>query len=260
MADKVLLKVEGNIATVTLNRPEVLNAFDSGVWAGLEKAALRIMSKPKINVVILTGAGDRAFTAGIDLKAVTSGGLPTAGHRRRKGLDTLWMMKQVFTMYEDLPVPVIAAINGYCLGAGLELILCCDIRLAAEHAVFSLPEVDIRAVPDMGGTQRLPRLVGPGHAKELTYTARRIDAAEALRIGLVDHVYPKDKLLEEARRLAEEIASKDAAIVQASKKAINAAMSAGLEAGLKYETALAAGTLGEGRRLAQAAAELRKKK
>lgn len=258
MADKVLLKVEGNIATVTINRPEVLNAFDSAVWAGLERAALSIMSQPNINVAIVTAAGERAFTAGFDLKAA-AGGVFSAGHRRRKGLDNLWAMKQVFTMYEDLPVPVIAAINGYCLGAGVELALCCDIRLAAEHALFSVPEVNIGTVPDMGGTQRLPRLIGAGPAKELLYTGRRIDAAEALRIRLVDHVYPKDRLMAEARKLAEEIAGKDAATVQALKKAVNAALSPGLEVGLRYETALAQMNLGEGKQLAKAAARLKGK-
>jgi len=259
MNDKVLLQVEGSIATVSLNRPEVLNAFNSGVWAGLEKAALSIMAQPKINVVILTGAGDRAFSAGMDLKAVSSGAGLTGGHRRRKGFDRMWAEKQIFTMYETLSVPVIAAINGYCLGAGLELILCSDIRLAAEHAIFGLPEVDIRAIPDMGGTQRLPRLVGSGHAKELIYTACRIDAAEALRIGLVDHIYPREQLMAEARRLAEEIASKDPAAVQAAKNAINVATTPGLEEGLRYETALALSTQGMGSKLAEAAAELYKK-
>jgi len=259
MEDRVLLQVEGSIATVTLNRPQVLNAFDSGVWAGLEKAALKIIAQPKINVVILTGAGDRAFSAGMDLKAVSSGGVSTAGHRRRKGFDGMWIQKQIFTMYEDLAVPVIAAINGYCLGAGLELILCCDIRLAAEHAIFGLPEVDIRAVPDMGGTQRLPRLVGPGYAKELILTAHRINAAEALRIGLVEHVYPREQLMAEARKLADEIASKDPEAVQAAKRAITAATSLGLAAGLRYETALAMTTQGEGKKLAKAAAELYKR-
>jgi len=260
MSDKVLLQVEGNIATVTINRPEVLNAFDSGVWDGLEEAALSIVEQPEINVVILIGAGDRAFSAGLDLKVVSSGasGL-SERHRRREGFDSMWTMKQTFAMYDDLAVPVIAAINGYSLGVGMELILCCDIRLAAEHAVFGLPEVDIRAIPDVGGTQRLPRLVGPGRAKELIYTARRIDAAEALRIGLVDHVYPRGQLMAEARKLAEEIASKDPAVIRVAKRAINAATSPGLEAGLRFETALALVTQGEGTKLAEAAAKLYKK-
>jgi len=259
MEKSVLLQVEGNIAIVTLNRPAVLNAFNSSVWAGLEKAALSIMAQPNVNAVILTGAGERAFTAGMDLKAVSSGAIFTGGHRRRKGYDRLWTDKQIFTMYEELTVPVIAAINGYCLGAGMEIILCCDIRLAADHAIFALPEVDIRAVPDMGGTQRLPRLVGLGCAKELIYTARRINAAEALRIGLVDHVYPREQLMSEARKLAKEIASKDPDAVQASKRAINASVSAGLAVGLQYETALAQATQGQGKKLAKAAGELYKR-
>ena len=260
MDDKVILQVDGSIATVILNRPQVLNALDSGMWAGLERAALSIMSQPRINVVILTGVGDKAFSAGLDLKAASSGSFPTARHRRRKGLDKILTLNHIFTMYEDLAVPVIAAVNGYCLGVGVELILCCDMRLAAEHAIFGLPEIDLGTIPDMGGTQRLPRLVGPGPAKELIYTARRINAAEALRIGLVDRVYPRAQLMAEARKLAEEIASKNPAAMQAAKKAINAAFSTVLEAGLRYETALAVSTVGEGKKFAQAAAALQKRK
>jgi len=260
MSDKVLLQIDKNVAVVVLNRPQILNALDSGVWVGLERAALSIMSQPKINAVIVTGAGDRAFSAGLDLNELASGSIHSTGRRRRKGFDKLWVMKQVFTMYEELPVPVIAAINGYCLGAGVEFILCCDIRLAAGHAIFGLPEVGIGAIPDMGGTQRLPRLVGPGYAKELIYTSRRIDAAEALRIGLVDHVYDREQLMVEARKLAEEIASKDPAIVQAAKRAINAAMFTGLEIGLRYETALALAALDERRTFTEAAAIVKRSK
>jgi len=169
-------------------------------------------------------------------------------------------MKDIFSMYENLPVPVIAAINGYCIGAGLELVLACDIRLASETAIFSIPEITLGVIPDMGGTQRLPRIVGPGKAKELIYTGRRIDAAEALRIGLVDHVYPKDSLMSEARKLAEEIATQAPAAVQGAKRAINVAMSHSLEVGLTYETAIALTSAGSAEAFRQGAEAFAQKK
>jgi len=243
-SEKVLLKIEGPIATITLNRPEKLNAMDREVWLGLEAAADAIKRQPEVHVVILTGAGDRAFSAGIDLKEVADplGGF--LGRPVRSGFESMQQMKDVFSMYENLAVPVIAAINGYCIGGATELVLTCDIRLASESAVFSIPEINYGVIPDMGGTQRLPRIVGPGKAKELIYTGRRIDAAEALRIGLVDHLYPKDSLMSEARQLAEEIAAQEPAAVQGAKRAINVAMSHSLEVGLIYETATALASMG----------------
>lgn len=252
-SEKVLLEIEGGVATITLNRPEKLNALDAEVWLRLEEAADGIKRQPEVRVAILTGAGDRAFSAGIDLKEVANplGGF--LGRPVRGQVESLQQMKDVFSMYENLAVPVIAAINGYCLGAGLELVLTCDIRVAAESAIFSIPEITFGIVPDMGGTQRLPRIVGPGKAKELIYTGRRIDAAEALRIGLVDHLYPKDSLMNEARQLAEEIASQEPAAVQGAKRAINVAMSHSLEVGLIYETATAVSAMGSAERLREGA-------
>ncbi len=249
MSSKVVLHVEGSMATITLNRPEVLNAFDSDTWASLEKVALDIISQPEIRVVILTGAGDRAFSTGLDLKALASGPI-RAPIPHRNGIDLVAKLQQIFNMYDELPVPVVAAINGYCLGVGLELSLCCDIRIAAENAVFALPEVDLGIIPDMGGTQRLPKIVGPGHAKEIIYTARRINAAEALRIGLVNHVYPEEQLMKEAHGLADKIATKQPASVQAAKKAINVGTSAGLHTGLAYENALVANVVSEVKKVA----------
>ena len=260
MGDEVNFQIECNIATIVLNRPEVLNALNSEMWAGLEKAALSIISRPGINVVLLTGAGDRAFSTGLDLKAAALGKIPTAGHRRRGVIDTLTTVRHIFTVYEELPVPVIAAVNGHCIGAGLELTICCDIRLASEKALFSLPEVLGGAIPDMGATQRLPQLISHGYAKELIYTGRRIDAGEALRIGLVDHIYPADQLMANARLLAEEIAAKHPPTVQAAKKAINFSRSANLHMGLAYETALAAGPFTERRNVADVSANLQKQK
>jgi enoyl-CoA hydratase len=257
--DKVLLKVEGTLAMVVLNRPEAMNALNKEVWEGLARAASAIQEDHKVRVVILTGAGDRAFSAGLDIKAVTAGWNVLESTPHRTGPDAMTYLKNAFTAYENLPVPVIAAINGYCLGAAFELTLCCDIRIASETASFSLPEVQLGALPDMGSTQRLPRIVGPGRAKELIFTSRRIDAAEALRIGLVDQVYPKDKLMPEVRKLAEVIASHDPAIVQAAKRAVNAAVNHGLDAGLNYETSLAM-SVRSGRGIASGAAAFLKEK
>jgi len=189
LSKEVLLEVKGAIATVTLNRPEVLNAFDSTLVNGLKAAAVQIQDDPGIRVVILTGAGDKSFCAGIDLKKAVGGTEAVfSGISTKKDLSEYEfnkIIRDVFATYDTMPVPVIAAINGYCLGMGLELALACDIRIAAETASFSIPEVTIGTIPDCGGTQRLPRIVGPGKAKELIFTGRRIDAAEALRIGLV---------------------------------------------------------------------------
>jgi len=251
--EKVLLKIEGPIATVTLNRPEKLNALNIEVWHGLEEAADAIKHQPEVRAVIVTGAGDRAFSSGLDLQMAASLEGISPGRPFRDGFENLQQMKGIYTAYETLSVPVIAAINGYCLGAGMELVLACDIRLASDTAIFSIPEVNFGVIPDMGGTQRLPRIVGPGKAKELIFTGRRIDAAEALRIGLADHIYPKDMLMSEARQLADEIASQPPAAVRGAKRAINVAMSHSLEVGLNYETVTAADVMGSAQQLREGA-------
>ena len=233
--DVVRVDIEDTIATVLLNRPEAMNALNQEVWLGLQKAAQSIKENSDVRVAIMTGAGEKAFSAGIDLKMVASGGGAQVfpGYRQFDSLDN---MKMIFTMYEELAVPVIAAINGYCMGAAMELVLCCDMRLACDTAVFALPEITFGVVPDMGSTQRLPRIVTPGVAKELILTGRRIDATEALRVGLVDHVYPKDQLIAEARKLAEEIAKLNPRVVQGAKRAANLTMSTPLDIGLRMET------------------------
>ena len=236
---KVLMEVDDKVAMITLNRPEIRNAVDGGVIEGLRAAAERILSETEIRVAIITGAGDRAFSSGLDLKAAMSGEGILTSRVVRSEFDALQMAGQIYIMFETLPVPVIAAINGYCLGIGLELALVCDIRLASETAIFSVPEVQMGSIPDVGGTQRLTKIVGAGKAKELIYTGRRIEAAEALRIGLVEHVYPVDKLVEEAKKLAQEIASVAPALIQGAKRAINVAMSYPLELGLNYEAVTA---------------------
>ena len=234
---------ELGIATVTLSRPEAANAFNKDMWLGLRDRALNIKENPKVRVAIITGAGDKAFTAGMDLKMISGSGAGSSNMfpNYRQGYDTLYGLKMILTSWEELAVPVIAAINGYCLGAGTEFILCCDMRLASENAVFGLPEMKFGVMPDLGSTQRLPRVIGPGLAKELIITARRINAAEALRIGLVDHVYPKQDLMAEARKLAEEIAQMNPRLVEGAKRAINMSMSTPLDWGLRLETDICLG-------------------
>jgi enoyl-CoA hydratase len=241
--DAVRVDIEDNIATVTINREEARNALNHDGFSGLGDAARSLHNNSEVRAVILTGAGNRSFSAGIDLKMVASGAGPTAifsGYRR--GYDQLFALKSIFTAFEDLAPPVIAAINGYCLGAGFELSLCCDMRLAVDSAVFALPEVQLGVIPDLGSTQRLPRIVSPGIAKELILTGRRIDAAEALRVGLVDHVYPADQLMAEARKLAGEIASLNPSVVQGAKRAANLWMTTPLDAGLRLETDICIGS------------------
>lgn len=240
----VLYGLKDGVATVTLNRPEKANAFDGEMWLALEKVAEEIRLNREVRVVILTGEG-KAFCGGLDLNQAAAEGVTLGREAARGGFDTLQYVSKVFTLYEQLPVPVIAAINGGCIGLGFELALACDIRIAAESAVFSIPEVQFGLVPDCGGTQRLPRLIGPAMAKELILTGRRIDASEALRIGLVNHLYPAERLLAEAEKMAAEIASHSVQAVQTSKRCINAAMNNTLDAGLQFETASALSVLGD---------------
>ena len=239
----ILTDIDNTVATITINRPEAMNALNSDAFLGLKEAAIRIKEDPDIRVVIITGAGEKSFSAGIDLKGVAQGqGGSNTFSQYRIGYDRLYALKSIWTMYENLAVPVIAAINGYCFGAGFELTLCCDMRLASDTALFSLPEIRFGVIPDLGSTQRLPRIVSPGIAKELIITGRRIDAAEALRTGLVDHVYPGNQLMSEALKLAEEIVRHDPRIVEGAKRAVNMAMSTPLDTGLRLETDICLGS------------------
>jgi len=257
--DRVALEIEEGIATVTLNRPEVLNALNAEMWQGLEDAAAAVGRNPEVRVVILTGAGDRAFSSGLDLKAAAQGkGFPRVGVRI--GPDSLTAIKHYISIYQELSVPVIAAIQGYCLGGGCQLALACDIRIASEDAIFAIPEVKVLGiVPDLGGTQRLPRLVGPGQAKLLLMTGRRIGAQEAYRIGLVEELHPKDRFLAAAKGLAQEIASLNPDAIQGIKRAVNVAMSHSLDVGLAFETATALSVPGVGERVRQGASAFSEK-
>lgn len=227
----IYTKDEKGIVTVTINRPEVRNALNIAVRKELRKAIEEISQDKDIRVVIITGAGDKAFISGADLNELKDA-TPLSIDEYAATLG-----QQLYTDIENLRVPVIAMINGFCLGGGLELAMCCDIRIASTNAKFGQPEINVGFFPGGGGTQRLPRLIGWGRAKELIYTGRMLDAAEADRIGLVNRVVPPEKLETETRQMAENIASKSPLTIALIKKVINRGFYTDLAAGLSNERA-----------------------
>ena len=225
------VRKDGAIATVTLDRQEALNAFDREQLRALRHALRGLHEDRTVRCVVLTGAGERAFAAGADIKAM-------AGMSPDEALAFGRLGHACASAIEGLPQPVIAAVNSFALGGGCELALACDIRLASERAVFGQPEVGIGILPGWGGTQRLPRLIGPGLAAELIFTGRRVGAEEALRIGLVNAVYPPDRLLPEAQALAEKIAANSPRALTAAKRAMSLAFAGNPAAGLATEATL----------------------
>lgn len=209
----VAFEQRGPIGVLTMNRPEALNALNEQVLRDLDAALDAVEANDEVLVVILTGAG-RSFVAGADIAQMKD---LTPVQAKKFGS----YGNQVFLKLENFPKPVIAAVNGFALGGGCELSMACDIRLASEKAKFGQPEVGLGITPGFGGTQRLARLVGPGMAKQMVYTARNIKADEALRIGLVNAVYPLAELYAAAEKLASQIAANAPIAVRAAKKAIN---------------------------------------
>ncbi len=246
MTHKVQVEIEAPVATITLNKPERLNALDVEMWEAIGGAAEAIDAAPGVRVAILMGAGG-AFCAGLDVKAgstLSELGLEDSPAKALPAIRRhLGRLQSCFSRLEACRVPVIGALERICIGGGLELALCCDIRLAAEGTIFSIPEVRLGIVPDMGGTQRLPRTVGIGLAKELIYSARRVDAAEALRIGLVNAVHPAGELQARVAELAAEIAENAPLAVQAAKRSINGTYWREIGSWLDREAAEAAGPL-----------------
>jgi enoyl-CoA hydratase len=214
MDPSLLLDRDGAVATITLNRPAVLNALNAELLARLDDALATIEGDATVRVAIVTGAGERAFAAGADIAelAQLDGAVAGAALARRG--------QRITQRIEALRVPVIAAVNGFALGGGCELAMACDIRIASENAKFGQPEVNLGIPPGYGGTQRAARLLGTGAAMLLCTTGAIVDAAEALRIGLVQRVVPAADLLGEARALAATIASKAPLAVTAAKRAI----------------------------------------
>jgi len=246
MTHKVQVEIKAPVATITLNKPERLNALDVEMWDAIGGAAKAIDAAPEVRVAILMGAGG-AFCAGLDVKAgstLSELGLEDSPAKALPAIRRhLGRLQSCFSCLEACRVPVIGALERVCIGGGLELALCCDIRLAAEGTIFSIPEVRLGIVPDMGGTQRLPRTVGIGLAKELIYSARRVDAAEALRIGLVNAVHPAGDLQARVAELAAEIAANAPLAVQAAKRSINGTYWREIGSWLDREAAEAAGPL-----------------
>jgi enoyl-CoA hydratase len=211
--ERVKVQREGAVATVTIDRPEARNALDAETLDALDAAFAALDADPALRAVVLTGAGDRAFVAGADIKAMA--GLDEAGARAfaERG-------HRVADRIEATRVPVIAAVNGVALGGGCELVLACDFAYAARTAKLGLPEVGLGVIPGFGGTQRLPRLVGQPRAAELIYTGRIVDAEEALRIGLVNAVVEPAELLPRAQAVAAEIAARGPIAVAVAKRAL----------------------------------------
>jgi enoyl-CoA hydratase len=226
--ETIILEEEGPIGIVTLNRPEALNALNRQVFSDLISVFTRIEKAVMPKVVILTGAGDKAFVAGTDvveMENLSSLQAKEYALFARQALDKIY----------GLDRPVIAALNGFALGGGCELAMACDIRIASETARLGQPETNLAIIPGSGGTQRLPRLVGPSKAKHLIFTGEMIDAATALNLGLVDKVVPHDQLMIEAKKVASTIARKSKICLAMAKAAINRGMEMELQRGLDYE-------------------------
>ena len=219
---------DGHVATIMLNRPDVLNAFNTEHLDTLLNTIQTLSSDHDVRAVILTGAGERAFAAGADIAEMRD-------KRPSEALEFARLGQAVCLAIEEAPQPYIAAVNGFALGGGCEVSLACDIRIASENAALGQPEVTLGIPPGWGGTQRLTRLVGPGIARELIYTGRRVKADEAHRLGLVNAVYPLSELMEKARELANSIAANAPLAVRASKDAIARALDVELNTGLSYE-------------------------
>jgi enoyl-CoA hydratase/carnithine racemase len=225
--ETIIFETNQNIATITLNRPKAYNAINLKMFDELKHVFSQIETDEAVRVIIITGSG-KFFAAGADISEISKIESPNDAHHFLKQVD-------IFQIIEDFDRPVIAAISGLALGGGCELCLACDLRIAAENAVFGQPEIRIGLIPGGGGTQRLPRLIGVTKAKELLLTGETIDASEAYRLGLLNKVVPVADLMAEARALALKIAALPGVALKMTKLAVNGGMSMDLRSALAYE-------------------------
>ncbi len=223
-------EVKGAVGVITINRPEALNALNSAVLDDLN-AVLDGVDQEAVRALVITGAGQKSFVAGADIGEMSTLSKAEGEAFGKKGND-------IFRKIEIFPLPVIAAVNGFALGGGCELSMSCDIRIAADNAVFGQPEVGLGITPGFGGTQRLARLVGPGMAKQMIYTARNIKADEAFRVGLVNAVYTQEELLPAAEKMAGQIAMNAPIAVRACKKAVNDGLQVDMDKAIVVEEKL----------------------
>lgn len=229
--NNLLLEVENGIALLTINRPKSLNALNSETLAELNTCLAELENNEEVKVVILTGSGEKSFVAGADISEMVNG---TPAEGRKMGL----LAKEAFGRLENMPQVTIAAVDGYALGGGCEISMACDIRVASENARFAQPECGLGILPGFGGTQRLPRLVGKGRAKELIFTCDQITAEDAYRMGLVNHVVPQAELIDYCKAMAGRIMKNGPYAVSLAKQAINTGMDTDLDSGLKLEANL----------------------
>ncbi|MBQ9990380.1 MAG: enoyl-CoA hydratase/isomerase family protein [Lachnospiraceae bacterium] len=226
----VLYEVKGAVGVITINREKALNALNSSVLEELDKT-LDAVNLDEVRCLILTGAGQKSFVAGADIGEMSTLTKAEGEAFGKKGND-------IFRKLETFPIPVIAAINGFALGGGCEIAMSCDIRICADNAVFGQPEVGLGITPGFGGTQRLARLVSPGMAKQLIYTAKNIKADEAYRIGLVNAVYTQEELMPAAEKMAAAIAKNAPIAVRNCKKAINEGLDVDMDKAIVIEEKL----------------------
>ncbi|WP_027369806.1 enoyl-CoA hydratase [Desulfovermiculus halophilus] len=227
--DMLAVQEQEGVMTVTLNRPKAMNALNFDLLRALDARIRDIRFRTDVRVVIIAGAGEKAFCAGADLKE-------RAGMTHAQVKEYIYTIRNLFTEIENLNKPVIAAVNGVALGGGTELALACDIRIAADTASMGLTETRLAIIPGAGGTQRLPRLIGRAKAKELIFTGRRVDAREALDLGLVNQVCPPNGLMSCCNKMAEEILEAGPIALEQAKYAINKGLETDITTGLSIES------------------------
>ncbi len=237
--ETIIFEKKEGIGYVTLNRPRVLNAYNLRMRDEIYQVLGAVRDDPEVMVVIFSGSGERAFSVGADITEFLTAPSPVIARQAR------WE-RDVWGLFLSIPKPLIAALHGYVLGSGLEMALCCDLRIAAENARLGLPEITLGMIPPAGGTQNLPRTIGRAKALEMLLSGQWIDAREAYRIGLVNQVVAPQDLLPAAEGMARKIMSRSALAVRYAKEAVNRGLELSLEEGLELERKLAAALLATG--------------